>query len=402
MATIKIILDKRKANKFNQYPIAFMICEGRKTTTRSFKKYISTRDWDEDKARVRRSHPQSAEINKQLAARYDQLYKEVVIGIPSQQSETLVKPIGGQAKASSALKIHEFGQQLITKLKAADKVGNAWVYEYTLTALKKYDPNLDLTFEQIDYSYLTAYQEHLEALKLKHNTIYLYLRTIRIFFNKAIKAKLIDRDLYPFHDIQLKPGKTPKRAVDTSIIKSIKSIELKPNTSLWHSRNRFMLIFYLIGISFIDLTLLKHSDYKNGRITYKHRKTGRWYDIKVQPEAKEIIDLYRDRSSTFLLGIASEKASTEEQLVLQIKQENKNTNDHLTKMLGMIKIEAKVTTYSARHSWATICKRLGFSNELIAEALGHEYGNRTTAIYLDTFEQSVVDDVNEKVINSIF
>lgn len=61
----------------------------------------------------------------------------------------------------------------------------------------------------------------------------------------------------------------------------------------------------------------------------------------------------------------------------------------------------ELTTYVARHSWATTAKRMGYSNELIAEALGHEYGNKITNIYLDNFEQSVIDEVNEKVLESL-
>ena len=64
-------------------------------------------------------------------------------------------------------------------------------------------------------------------------------------------------------------------------------------------------------------------------------------------------------------------------------------------------INETITTYVARHSWATTAKRLGYSNELIAEAMGHEYGNKITNIYLDNFDQSVIDELNEKVINSI-
>lgn len=61
----------------------------------------------------------------------------------------------------------------------------------------------------------------------------------------------------------------------------------------------------------------------------------------------------------------------------------------------------EITTYVARHTWATLAKRMGYSNELIAEALGHEYGNRTTAIYLDDFEQEIIDDLNAKIVSII-
>ena len=60
-------------------------------------------------------------------------------------------------------------------------------------------------------------------------------------------------------------------------------------------------------------------------------------------------------------------------------------------------LQQQLTTYVARHSWATTAKKQGFSNDLIAESLGHSNGNRTTAIYLDSFDQEVIDAMNEAV-----
>ena len=70
-------------------------------------------------------------------------------------------------------------------------------------------------------------------------------------------------------------------------------------------------------------------------------------------------------------------------------------------MAVLIETEETVTTYTSRHSWATICKKLGFSIEIIAECLGHKYGNKTTAVYLDSFDQDVIDNSNAVVADSL-
>jgi len=88
-------------------------------------------------------------------------------------------------------------------------------------------------------------------------------------------------------------------------------------------------------------------------------------------------------------------------LIRGIKYKTKIINKYLSRIIKDLKIDQKVTTYTARHSWATIAKKAGFSIEIIAEALGHEYGNRTTAVYLDNFDQSVIDEANQKVIKLI-
>jgi integrase len=76
----------------------------------------------------------------------------------------------------------------------------------------------------------------------------------------------------------------------------------------------------------------------------------------------------------------------------------KTTNKYIKRLGQEVGIASPLTTYVARHQFATTAKRLGYSNELIAEALGHEYGNKITNIYLDSFDQEVVDDMHWKVI----
>ena len=46
-------------------------------------------------------------------------------------------------------------------------------------------------------------------------------------------------------------------------------------------------------------------------------------------------------------------------------------------------------------------KKLGYSKDLIAEALGHEYGNSVTGIYLEQFDNDIVDKMNQNLINSV-
>ncbi len=60
-----------------------------------------------------------------------------------------------------------------------------------------------------------------------------------------------------------------------------------------------------------------------------------------------------------------------------------------------------LTTYVFRYTYANIAKQLGFSKDLIAEALGHEYGNSITGIYLEMFDLEMVDSMNERIINEV-
>lgn len=402
MVTIKVFLDRRKIKKDNTYPICFRVYYQNKSTTRSAKIDVSEAHWDETKKTIRKSHPNSAMLNKLILKQFVDIQSELLLADEGKVREYLNPSPIRSAKKKTKQTVFGFIDSLVLDLKKDNKIGNAWVYESSKSALEKFHPDGELYFEQIDFEFLDKYNKHLLRGGIKHNTAFFYLRTLRAFYNKAIKLKVVDRNLYPFHDIKLKAEKTKKRAIDKSLITALINLELPEDSSIWHVRNWFMMSFYLMGISFVDLALLQTSNIKNGRIHYKRQKTGRSYDIKILPQVQMIIDSYgTTRSQNYLLPIINRKVQSEQERLRLIKDRTRFANKYLKRIAELIETQEKITTYTSRHSWATICKKLGFSIEIIAECLGHEYGNKTTAVYLDTFDQEVIDDTNEKVAESV-
>lgn len=401
MVNIKIILDTRKAKKDNSYPVCFRIYYRGKSTIRSVKIYIKEEQWDDEKKVVLKNHPNSVTLNKRLLKELADLQSELLLADDEKVSRFFKPaPVIKLQKEVAKQTIQSFVNELIKELRLDGKVGNAWVYESALNALKKFHGG-ELYFENIDFQFLDKYNKHLVRSGVKHNTAFFYLRTLRAFYNKAIKHKIVDRALYPFHDITLKAEKTKKRAIDRILIKEILALELEEGSTIWHVRNWFMLSFYLMGISIVDLALLRHSNIKDNRIAYKRQKTGKQYDIKLVQQASKIIDLYKEESTEFLLPIVNRRTKDDEERLRLIKDRTRLANKYLKRMADLIETDETITTYTSRHSWATICKKLGFSIEIIAECLGHEYGNKTTAVYLDSFDQDVIDNANETVANSI-
>jgi site-specific recombinase XerD len=155
----------------------------------------------------------------------------------------------------------------------------------------------------------------------------------------------------------------------------------------------------LIGLSFTDLAYLTKKNIQDGRVVYRRRKTHKNYSIKLYPKAAVILNELHQKGDKYLLPILPNEVIEDSLKAKQtIHQWIKTTNKYL-KRLGMeVGIEASLTTYVARHTFATTAKKLGYSNELIAEALGHEYGNKITNIYLDSFDKEVVDEMHRRVI----
>jgi len=387
--------------KDNTYPVCLRIYHDGTSTTRSTKIDVLESQWDDVKKLVKKGHPTAFAFNRLLTKQIADLQSTLLLA-DDQKVKDYLKPIKVIEKPVVIKKtVYEFTNDLISELRLDNRIGNAWVYESALNALRKYHPDNELYFEQIDFQFLDKYNKHLVRSGVKHNTSFFYMRTLRAFYNKAIKHKIVDRNLYPFHDITLKAERTKKRAIDRILISDLMQLDLPEQSSIWHVRNWFMLSFYLMGISFVDLALLKPDNIKNGRISYKRQKTGKLYDIKLVPQALAIIDLYKMEPYNFILPIINRRTKNDEERLRLIKDRTRLANKYLKRMADQIETDETITTYTSRHSWATICKKLGFSIEIIAECLGHEYGNKTTAVYLDSFDQDVLDNANTVVANSL-
>jgi len=229
MVTIKLLLDTRKSNKDNLFPICLRIYHDGKASIRSTKIYIREDQWNEEKKIIRSNHPHAPTLNRRLTKDLADLQSQLLFANEETVKEYLapkiVEPIK-EAEPEPKLTVYGFANELIRELKTDNRIGNAWVYEATANALKRFHPDEQLYFDQIDYKFLDSYNKFLLRQGLKPNTAFLYLRTLRAFYNKAINHKIVDRNLYPFYDFTIKGEKTKKRAVDKDIISLIMKVDL--------------------------------------------------------------------------------------------------------------------------------------------------------------------------------
>jgi integrase len=186
---------------------------------------------------------------------------------------------------------------------------------------------------------------------------------------------------------------------------AIASLKLPVNSPVWHQRNLFLLSYCFIGINLADLLTLTRENIVDGRIVFRRKKTHKIYSIGIQERANEILNHYftslPQNGKEFLLPFIIQKENPV-QLKKDIQQAIKNCNDYLAKVALQCKIDKPITTYYARYSWANIARELGYSKDMIAEALGHEYGNKVTGIYLDNYDNKVIDEMNKNVTRAVF
>lgn len=398
MVQLRIVLDKRTSKADGTSTIYYRVTENRKVFYLSTGYSLEVKHWDENKNIVKKSFPNAQTINTSITKRYFDIQKAIIeledeglFSMDSLKERMIPRP--------SQVTFKQFADQTIAELHSKNRVGNAIVYQTGVNSVFKFRPSKTLRFTDVSSGFVESYTNYLVEKGCKINTVGNYLRTLRAIYNKAIKAKVVHRKYYPFSEIPIRTEKTAKRAFTKEVIKAIERLEL-PCKRMADARAYYMLSFYLIGMNFTDMAYLTSDNIVERRVEYRRRKTGTEYSIGILPIVQEKFDSYLVHQRKYLLPIlpdSTKEGSLEAKKLIQ--QFIKTTNKYLKRISTDLELTKPCTTYTVRHSWATIAKRLGFSKELISEALGHKQGNQITEIYLDTFDEEVIDEMNKMVID---
>ena len=279
-------------------------------------------------------------------------------------------------------------------------------YDSAIKRMMLYDPDLaQRTFEQIDEHYLRDMDQAWEKAGLTTNSRAVYMRNIRAVFNDAIDENITNA--YPFRRFSIKKAPTKKRNLSVQELRLLRDYNIL-NEFQEKYRDIFMLCFYMRGINMVDLLALKKSNVRAGRINYVRSKTGKAYSIKIEPEMQKLINRYKGKE--YLIDVcdgAKDQKDYEEKykgFLQRMDRGLKRIGPYVRKGLGGKKkitpLFPDISQYWCRHTTATLMAELGYSNEIIACSLGHEFGIKTTNIYIE-YKQSEVDAANRKLIDYV-
>ena len=269
------------------------------------------------------------------------------------------------------------------------------LYYYSLRRIEQFDKYIATrSIDEIGIPWLTRFESWLAQTNSK-NARNILLRNIRAVFNYALDCEYTTN--YPFRRFKIRPEATRKRAMTVEQLRSLAVYPVEDYQVFY--RDMFVLMFCLIGINVVDLYSL--GGIVDGRVEYRRAKTHRLYSIKVEPEAQAIIDKYHGTKN--LLCIA-DRWTTHSQFGKQMNKALKRMGEMQRVGRGGKKVLEPIvtglTTYWARHTWATIAASLDIPKETIAHALGHD-NDTVTDIYID-FDKRKVDEANRKVLDYVF
>jgi site-specific recombinase XerD len=403
MASTKLILYESKTLKNNEHPIMLRIIKDRKI------KYISLGFstiplfWNGNE--LIKGYVNFKKTNHLIQKKKHQL-DDIILNLENENKNFSLEEIERKFLGFIVKKtVFSYCDEFIDRLIETKKIGNATVYKDLLRTLKKFRSNKDLSFSDISYNFLVSYEENFLKTGVSENSISVYMRTLRSLMNKAIKEGYCKEEDYPFKKYKVSKlnTKTQKRAISKDEMLKIIGYSAEPGTSAWHSKNYFLFSFYNIGMNFNDMAQLKWSQLLNNRIMYIRGKTGKHYDIKIQPRTQEILNFYssdNEYTDDFIFPILNPKIhKTPQSIKDRIKKVNKKVNKDLKKIALELGIKAthSITHYVARHSWASIQKQNGTGTSVISESMGHD-SEKTTQIYLQSFVHEVLDEANANLI----
>lgn len=255
-----------------------------------------------------------------------------------------------------------------------------------------------IRLDELTEGLLREYVSYLQTgRKVKGSTIASYLSWLKTVWNQAVLMDgLLPRHTpSPFSRIEVKKEPPRKRALDEKEIKKIADIlPLIDDESLKLAGYMFLFSFYCQGMPFVDLAHLTEENLSGDYLIYKRRKTEAQLKIKLLPEMREIIQMYSSDDRSYLFPLLRGKEPTRKDYQRALRVQNKRLK-RLAKRVGIRK--ECLSTYVARHTWATIAKKRGVPEYIISSCLAHT-SVRTTRLYIKVFDNKDVDTANAVVV----
>lgn len=297
-----------------------------------------------------------------------------------------------------------FMKSVIVALRESGKLGTAHIYRSTFRALKLYWGDRSLVFSRLTASWLKGFESFLRGRGCKWNTVSTYMRVLRAVYNRALSRGVAPYVPLLFRDVYTGTRSNCKRSVsadELSTVFSHKSVACKSLPSgLRFTYGLFVLMFMLRGMPFVDIAYLRKCDLHANRIVYRRRKTGRMLSVYLTPEVRRLISLYAtaDASSPYLFPFL--RSSSPAVAYAEYRCALRRFNHHLRLLSSYLKLRGALSTYTARHTWATVAYHREIHPGVISEAMGHS-SIAVTEAYLKPFDNAKIDEANATVINYV-
>lgn len=407
MASIKLMLNLSRRLNDGTYPLVFQIIHKRRKKLLYMGIHVMKNEFDSARGKITTDRRMNVKVNREIR-KMRRLLSERICELENSGGEYSVYDITSDIykKKVSAFYLLKYINIQIEWKKENGKEGIGAAYHSTRQSLSKYLKNRDIRISQVNSQFVARYIDFLKSGGVGENTVNFYIRNFRTCYNLAVKEGLVSHGEYPFDNIHTKPCRTVKRALSCEDMSRLLNLPLPHNSILQFARDLFLFSFYTQGMSFVDIAFLKHKHVCGEIISYSRHKSKQLIHIGLTPQIQGLINRYgrnkeaSDKESYIFPIIHSN--STGKNRASEYSQYRSalcRINRALKKIADELDICIPLTTYVARHTWATLARDNGVPISTISAALGHTTEDMTH-IYLKELDTDYLKQIN-KMMNDL-
>ena len=402
ITSVKLMLNKSRILNNGSYPLVFQVIHNRRKKLLYTGSRMKEEVFDESEGKIMNgvgstfTATEVVKMNRELRKMRNQIDIRIR-QLERTREEFAVEDILTQnafGTGKSQFYLLRYINAQIERKQELKKVGMAAAYKSTRSSLAKFIGRPDVRMSEVDLAFVRRYEDFLYSNGASGNTVSYYLRNLRSLYNQAVTDGYHPRGEYPFAKAQTRPAKTVKRALSRTDMQNLADLNLENEPELEFTRDLYLFSFYAQGMAFVDIVLLKKTDICNGVLTYSRHKSKQLIRIVVTPQMQGVIDKYNTENEYLFPIISGEYASGYQKYRLALGRINR----HLKKIAVVADIKVPLTTYTARHTWATLARDYGAPISVISAGLGHT-SEEMTRVYLKDFDVSMLNQVNSIVTN---
>tara|TARA_R110002020_G_scaffold150915_5_gene327805 strand:+ start:1240 stop:2529 length:1290 start_codon:yes stop_codon:yes gene_type:complete len=414
LVDVSLYLDTRREKKNGLYPVKIRVYDG---STKKVKLYSTDYDMDEklfEKVVFPVKGQRLSDEEKAIRSALDELLYFYSTKVQKMQYFTF-EAFDNSITIKSGEITDAFFQYetYIKELREYGRVSTASSYQLSMQSLKAYllyktgkEVN-KLLFHDITVKFLNSYEAWMVEKKGRTaTTVGIYLRGLRVIFNRAIELKAVKRELYPFgaKKYEIPSSSNKKKALNGEQLSIL--FHSKPETvEQAKARDFWFFSFACNGMNMKDILHLKWNNLDGDYIEFIREKTKRTkkknskvIQVPITSFTRSIIEKYGNKEGglkSFIFPVLDEIMSAERQHLVKLNF-IRFVNQHLKKLAEANDLPNEISTYWARHSFATSAIRNEASMEFVSESLGHA-DVKTTQRYFAGFEDKTKKDLLSKI-----
>nr|WP_294894740.1 site-specific integrase [uncultured Pedobacter sp.] len=403
--TTAIIHDKRIKRKDDKFAVKLRITHQREQKYFPLNVYLLPEEWEKTQSEKAKGDYKK---HKLYFNKIEKKAIDIIDHLPQFSFQAFEKAFN--QKTDKVKDVFYYFEAYLVSLKKENRSGTESSYRCALNSVKSFNDSKNrknLPFSEITPEWLQSYENWMVKSGRSITSVGIYLRSLRTILNQAIEDGITTKEFYPFgkRKYVIPAGNNIKKALTIADVQKV--VEYVPTTVAEEKAKDFWVLSYLCnGANMKDLALLKGTDVDDKRIVFVRAKTARTTKqnlkpivVMMLPEIKAIIKKWgiNKDNNGFLFGILELEDNSETQLK-KVRHFIKTNNKYMKRIGVTLGFDLKLTSYSARHSFATVLKRSGAPIEFISESLGHK-DLRTTESYLDSFEDDVKESFQKQLLN---